>query len=60
MLRRSVTIPLKFTLSIGHLHPHLHAMLSSYRSLLLDLSLSQEEIRKHIGKLGQEAGFDSS
>jgi len=58
LMRRSVAILLKFTRVTGHLHPNLRAGLRNYRSLLIDLSLDQEEIRKRISELAQEAGFD--
>jgi len=59
LMRRNVVILLKCTRLTGHLHPNLRAGLGNYRSLLTELSLSQEEIQKRIADLGQEAGFDS-
>jgi tetratricopeptide (TPR) repeat protein len=58
-MRKNVVILLKFTRLTGHLHPHLGGGFINYHSLLRKLSLSQEEIRKRIAELGQEAGFDS-
>jgi hypothetical protein len=59
LMRKNVVILLKFTRLTGHLHPHLRAGFNNYYSLLTELSLSQEEIRKRIAELGQEAGLDS-
>jgi dipeptidyl aminopeptidase/acylaminoacyl peptidase len=58
-MRRSVVILLKFTRLTEHLHPRLRAGFFNYFSLLTGLSLSQEEIFKHLDELGQEAGLDS-
>lgn len=59
LMRRSVVILLKFTRLTEHLHPRLRAGFFNYFSLLTGLSLSQEEIFKHLDELGQQAGLDS-
>jgi hypothetical protein len=59
LMRRSVVILLKFTRLTGYLHPSLRVGFFNYFSFLTGLSLSQEEIFKHLDELGQEAGLDS-
>ena len=58
-MRRAVAILLIFTRSSGHLHANLRPAFGYYHFLLVALSLGEEEIRKRIAELGQEAGLDS-
>jgi tetratricopeptide (TPR) repeat protein len=59
LMRTHLVVLLKCTALTEHVHPNLRSGFKNYYSLLIALSLSQEEIQKHIMELGQTAGFDS-
>jgi hypothetical protein len=58
MMRRALTIFLKFTKWTGHLHPHLNIAFRIYLGILEAMSFGGEEIRGCFAEVAKAAGFD--
>jgi hypothetical protein len=58
-LRRGLIILLRPTALSGYPHPKLRGGFDRYRKILLEMSLSEEEIDRRFKELGKEAGFDA-
>jgi tetratricopeptide (TPR) repeat protein len=54
LMKRHLVIYLQFTRRTGHPHPHLEAAINNYRSLLLQMGHSEEEVATRLKHLAPE------
>ena len=55
--RRHLEIFLKFTQATGHPHPHLQDALDNYGGLLLEMGISQDEVKSRLSDLLRPYGL---
>jgi hypothetical protein len=57
LMRRAAEILLRFTVAIGHLHPHLQAVIGNYAGLLKQMGYNHAQVNAELDKMGRPFGI---